>query len=84
MKFQFNQNWKSIYRMRERDPMKMRLRIKPAPDEGKRDMFTFWKLRPQRNITKRMTISRVTKPVKEAGGSTLVGGASVIIIEGYL
>lgn len=26
---------------------------------------------------------RVTNPVKEAGGSTLVGGASVMIIEGY-
>lgn len=36
------------------------------------------------NIAKRTTISSVTNPVKEAGGSTLVGGASVIIIEGYL
>lgn len=41
MKFQLSQNWKSIYRMRERDPIKIRLRIKPAPDEGKRDKLTF-------------------------------------------
>jgi hypothetical protein len=31
-----------------------------------------------------MTMSRVTNPVKEAGGSSLFGGASVIIIEGNL
>ena len=60
------------------------MRIKPAPDEGKREKLTFWKLRPHRNIAKRTTISSVTNPVKEAGGSTLIGGASVIIIEGYL
>jgi hypothetical protein len=69
--------------MRERDPIKTKLRIRPAPDEGKRDKFTFWKLRPQRNKTNKITIRRVTNPVKEAGGSTLVGGASVMIIEGY-
>ena len=70
--------------MKEKDPINIMLRIKPAPDEGKSEKFTFWMLRPHMNIAKRATISRVTKVVNYLGGSTLVGGASVIIIEGYL